>query len=68
MASTTPAFSHVLKLEIANNLGRTYACLPKGVERLKSIVKAHLVGIDPNNVIARPPPAKRRKKADTSEE
>ena len=51
-----------------NNLGRTYACLPKGEERLKSIVKAHLIGIDPNNVVARPPPAKRRKKTDTSEE
>ena len=51
-----------------NSLGRTYACLPRGVERLKNIMKAHLVSIDPHNVAARPPPSKRRKKADESEE
>lgn len=30
--------------------------------------EALLIGIDPNNIVAHPPPAKRRKKTDTSED
>ena len=44
-----------------NSLRRTYASVPSGVERLKNIVKEHLISIPPQNVGARPPPAKRRK-------
>ena len=44
-----------------NYLGRNFAPLAKGVERLRSIMKEHFLHINPQNVAARPPPAKRRK-------
>ena len=44
-----------------NSLQRTYASSPSGVERLKNVMKEHLINITPQNVAARPPPAKRRK-------
>lgn len=44
-----------------NYLGRNFAPLAKGVERLRSVMKEHFLHINPQNVAARPPPAKRRK-------
>ena len=44
-----------------NYLGRNFAPLAKGVKRLRSIMKEHFLHINPQNVAARPPPAKRRK-------
>ena len=44
-----------------NSLKRTYASVPSGVERLRNIMKEHLISICPQNVAARPPPAKRKK-------
>ena len=44
-----------------NTLGRTFAPLAKGVERLRCQMEEHFIHINPQNVAARPPPAKRRK-------
>ena len=44
-----------------DSLQRTYASVPNGVERLRNIMKEHLLSINPTNVAARPPPAKRMK-------
>ena len=44
-----------------NSLGRTYASVPNGVEWLRNIMREHLISITPENVAARPPPAKRKK-------
>ena len=42
-----------------NTLGHTFAPLAKGVERLRCQMKEHFIHINPQNVAARPPPAKR---------
>ena len=44
-----------------NTLGRTFAPLAKGVERLRCQMKKHFIHINPQNAAARPPPAKRIK-------
>ena len=44
-----------------NSPGRTYESVPNGVKRLRSIMTEHLISINPQNVAARPSPAKRKK-------
>ena len=44
-----------------NTLGRNFSSVPKGEERLRNIMRAHHVSVVPQNVAARPPPAKRKK-------
>ena len=46
-----------------NSLKRTYQAIPNGVDRLQYIMKEHFLHTAPANVTARPPPAKRPKKA-----
>ena len=47
-----------------NSLGRAYTAIPDRVERLKYIMKEHLVSIAPDMVAAIPPPKKRKKSLD----
>eukprot|EP00731_Ephydatia_muelleri_P022772 Em0015g355a len=47
-----------------NSLGRAYTAIPDRVERLKCIMKEHLVSIAPDMVAAIPPPKKRKKSLD----
>ena len=44
-----------------NQLARTYANMPNGMERLKSMVTEHYRQICPENVARQVPPAKRNK-------
>ena len=44
-----------------NNLGRNYSSTAKGEERIRNIMRAHFVSVVPQNIAARPPPAKRKK-------
>ena len=46
-----------------NSLGISYRNIRNPVERLKFMVKEHLITIAPENVDARPPPIKRAKKS-----
>ena len=47
-----------------NSLGRAYTAIPDRVERLKCIMKEHLVSIAPDMVAAIPTPKKRKKSLD----
>ena len=47
-----------------NSLGRAYTAIPDMIERLKCIMKEHLVSIAPDMVAAIPPPKKRKKSLD----
>ena len=49
---------------VFNQLGRTYANITNGVERLKSIVTEHQRQICPQNVACRVQPVKRMKAED----
>ena len=44
-----------------NSLGRNYQSTKDPVQRLNTIMREHLIHIVPENVTARPPPAKRKK-------
>ena len=43
-----------------NSLGCTYASVPNGRERLRYIMKEHLISITPENVATRPVPKRRK--------
>lgn len=47
-----------------NSLGRVYTAIPDKVERMKCMLKEHLVSIAPDMVAAIPPPKKRTKSCD----
>ncbi len=53
--------AHMMKLD------RVYQSIPDEVERLKYIVKEHILESDPSLTCLRPPPQKRKKKSKSGE-